>query len=120
MIEKFTHKGLWFLPDNPDRQVTGILTYDPSEGADLELLGTLVDHRSSKEIHEPDFILGYTTDNKAITLYKSYEYSRSFLSGIDTAKYTTNFILIGDHFTNEIEFKFDKVKGRFKNLDEWI
>jgi len=92
----------------------------PKRRCGLELLGTLVDHHSSKEIHEPDFILGYTTDSKLITLYKSYEYSRSFLSGIDTAKYTTNFVLIGDHFSSESEFVFDKIKGRFKNLDEWI
>jgi hypothetical protein len=120
MIEKFTYKGLWFLPENPERQVTGILTFDPSEGADLELLGTLVDLKSSKEHHEPNFILGITTDNKAVTLYNSFEYNRSFLSGIDTCKYTTNFVIIGDHYTNEDEFVFDKIKGRFKNLDEWI
>lgn len=33
--------GLWWLPDNREKQVPGILTYTPTEGARLELIGML-------------------------------------------------------------------------------
>jgi hypothetical protein len=35
--------GLWWLPHVPDTKVPGILTYSPTERAELELIGTLRD-----------------------------------------------------------------------------
>lgn len=120
MIEKFTYKGNWFLPENAEKKVNGILSFDPEEGANLELFDTLVDFNKSLSYKSQSFILGVTTNNKLITLYNSFEYNRSLSSGKQTCKYISNFVLIGDHYTSEDEFTFNKIKGRFKNLDEWL
>ncbi len=34
-------KGWWFLPDAPEVRVPGVLTWTPTSGAELELIGGL-------------------------------------------------------------------------------
>lgn len=121
MTEIFTNKGLWFTPEKPDIQIPGTLTFNPQDGIKLELIGKLNESRSSKDIHEPDFILGLTTDGKQITLYKCFETNRSMsFPGMHTSKYTANFVIKGSHFRSNSELVFNSVIGRFKNLDEWV
>ena len=121
MTENFIHKGLWFLPEKPSNQIPGTLIFDPQEGIRLELIGNLSDFKSSKDIHEPDFILGITTDGMQITLYKCFETTRSMsFPGMQTSKYTSNFIFKGRHFSFKSELVFNSIVGRLKNLEEWI
>jgi len=120
MTEKLIFKGVWFLPDNPTRQVYGTLTYDANESSYLDLLGTFVDKQSSKERHEPDFIFGKTTENKTITLFKTFQSSYSLFASVETSKYVVNFVFDGDHFENNESLCFDTVKGKFDNLNDWI
>lgn len=35
--------GLWWLPDEPDSRVPGILRYDPKDGLSLSLIGAFED-----------------------------------------------------------------------------
>lgn len=119
MIETITYKGVWFLPENPNHQVSGTLTFEPNSEPNLELLGTLT--TKNNRINEPLFILGFSSDGKIITLYKSFEYSRSYsLPGMETSSFIPMYVLIGKHFSSETEFNFKIIKGRFKNLENWI
>lgn len=112
MIEEFTYKGVWFIPEKPENQITGTLTFKPNSDPNLELLGSFYRGNS---MHEPTFILGYSTDGEKITLYKSFEYSRSAVT-----EYAPMYVMIGEHFYKEEDFKFKIIKGRFKNLEQWI
>ena len=38
--EKLENKGYWWLPNNPNETVAGVLTYIPNEKITLELIGT--------------------------------------------------------------------------------
>ncbi len=121
MTDSFTYMGVWFLPDNPDNQVTGTLTFDLQVGIELELMGKLVGFRSSKDIHEPKFIIGLTTDGTVLTLYKCFQSNRSMShNGLETCKYSMISILKGAHFETEADIIFNSVTGRLKNLEEWI
>ncbi|WP_443050369.1 hypothetical protein [Streptomyces sp. NBC_00286] len=40
--------GLWWLPDDPDEQVPGVLRYDPESGLSLSLIGAFEDRITSK------------------------------------------------------------------------
>ncbi|WP_155057833.1 ApeA N-terminal domain 1-containing protein [Streptomyces blattellae] len=35
--------GLWWLPEDPDEQVPGVLRYDPESGLSLSLIGAFED-----------------------------------------------------------------------------
>ena len=121
MTESFTHTGVWFTPENPDNRLSGTLSFDLQTGIELELVGTLVASRSHDNIHEPKFILGLTTDGKTITLYRSFESSRSMhLPGMPTCKYVVLYVLSGAHFERDEDFVFHSVRGRLRNLETWI
>lgn len=40
MSEKFEFKGIWWLPDKPEEQISGTLRFVAAEGAVLELIGS--------------------------------------------------------------------------------
>ena len=133
MIEKFEHKGLWFLPSNTERKVHGILKYDYEKNINvLELIGSFYDYSNQRNEKE-DIILGITTDDVDITLVDCYF---SFLSGIprnesdkfpnrrESALATLNFkvssILKGQHIYNQEDLSFQKIYVEIFNLDEWV
>lgn len=39
LTERHMFKGYWWLPDNPEKKVAGIVTYIPNEKICLELIG---------------------------------------------------------------------------------
>lgn len=120
MIQNLEHKGLWFLPENEENQetyITGTLTFDLNNGANLELLGTL------EEDDNPDIvlILGLTSNGKKITLFKSFLYQRATsFPGIEICKYQSSYIFIGEHFKKVEELIFYSIKARFKNFEAWV
>ena len=72
----FELKGIWWLPDNKENYITGILKFNPEDGAYLELMGQL----SGYDELEANIILGKTSDGKDITLYKCFEVRKTFNS----------------------------------------
>jgi hypothetical protein len=124
MTTELNYKGIWYLPENENNEaehITGNLTFSKDNGCDLTLLGTLDEFRNSDINHEPEFILGFTSDGKKITLFRCFEYSRSMsFPGIETCTYQPLYILIGKHFKNTEELEFYSIKARFKNLDLWL
>lgn len=124
MTTELNYKGIWFLPENENNEkehITGNLTFSKDNGCDLSLLGTLDEFKNSDIDHNPEFILGLTSDGKRITLYRCFEYSRTInLPGMETCTYQPLYILIGKHFKNKEELEFYSIKARFKNLDLWL
>lgn len=45
MIEAFEETGIWWLPESPDRPISGTISYSPQGGIKLWLVGTLVSER---------------------------------------------------------------------------
>lgn len=70
--EKLECKGYWWLPNNPNETIAGVLTYIPNEKILLELIGTFDSKKdfidtffSSKS---EDIIHGLTSNSEEITL----------------------------------------------------
>ena len=40
MMDKFEYEGIWWLPDKPEKQVSGTLRFTPNEGVILDLIGS--------------------------------------------------------------------------------
>lgn len=129
MTERFEIKGLWFLPSNKDKKVSGVLRFDPVEGSYLELIGSLDENISLQDFNSLDngaIILGTSVDSESITLYHCYLSSRekksvrNEIAGPIKETFFVNFILNGYHFENEESFKFNTIASSLQNFDEWL
>lgn len=115
-MEKSELKGVWWLPENNENCVSGVLKFDSDKGAYLELMGQI----SEYDEFEINIILGKTSDGKDITLYKCLEMSKTFSSnGFPTTKVFANITFRGVHFKTEDEIKFNEISCHYSNLDEW-
>ena len=118
MIEEFEYKGTWWLPDKPEKQTPGTLSFTPGEGAILDLIGSFTD---AKEAAEPaEIILGRASNIGDITLYKCFENKVSYSSaGFQTSSFYANMIFIGAHFQKSEDIKFKSIYVHYLYLDEW-
>lgn len=117
MVERFEYKGAFWLPENPNEHVYGILKYSPENGVNLDLIGAF-----PRQSDKFDLILGFTENGKFVTLYNSFETNRSFgMPGIETCKIYSNFAIIGsEHLSKLSSLKFQKATIYLKYLDEWV
>lgn len=121
MREKFSYKGLFWLPENPDDQVSGTLSFSPEDGITLELIGFLGSNRNNAQLFETKIINGFSTTGKKLSLFKCYESNRSAsYPGIETSIVQANYLFVGANFNNEDEICFNKVAVKLKNLDSWL
>lgn len=131
MIEKFEHKGLWFLPSNVETKVHGILKYDYQNNISiLELIGSFYEYvQHDKE----EIILGITTDGEEITLVECYFKSSTGIpkdesyklpnwkhDRLCTLNFTVKTILKGQHIGMLENVKFQQIYVKIFNLDEWV
>lgn len=125
MNDSFVYKGEWFLPDMPENQLHGTLTYDAEKGSYLELMGSLEESKSVSSYSDsfnPIIILGKKTIGKEVTLYRCFR-SRSkknITTDLGTEEYSIIYTFIGAHFFKVTELKFNSVRATLNNLDEWL
>lgn len=120
MLEPIEIKGSWWLPDNPDTELSGTLTYSQDEGAVLELVGVF-GTKSTKRIQQPPVILGVQQNGRPITLYRCHVRHLSYpCPGIGQAIYYAHFVFDGVHFATEEDIKFNELQGSYTDLDAWV
>jgi hypothetical protein len=127
MTEKFEIKGEWFLPTDKETRVHGVLTFDPQDGTDLELYGSLNGDHFFPEFKDQEIILGLTSDSKQITLQNCFmtESGGATLvsngeSGKPSTKYSIIYLLIGLHGDKIEDLKFTQISSEIFNLGEWV
>lgn len=124
--------GHWWLPEQPDRTVPGVLRYDPDEGLRLSLIGGFED-RVMREFGNGGVavmegsrswpvILG-VAENKEITLLGCYPVSsKSYGIGLDGPhKQTVSALtaLVGAHLEGEGDEVFTSTLVSVENLKRW-
>ena len=123
MREKHVYQGNWHLP-NFEEIVGGTLTFEPDEGAYLELFGGFscwdpFDLPSGIEI-----VLGTVVSGKAITLLDCFCTSRRNsgygITSIEYLKFSVRFVLIDAHIESLETLKFSKILANIHNLREWV
>lgn len=74
LVDNFELKGMWWLPEQPDIQISGILTFDNEKKISLELLGSFHDIKSigGGDYFRPEIILGLTDNGQICTLFKNF------------------------------------------------
>lgn len=114
-------RGMWWLPDNPEYQVPGTLTFDPDDAATLDLLGSFKeDVQELTNFLEPTLLLGFSSNGKFITLRNCIEtQTKVGVPGMITSSFHADMVLVGDHFEREEDVGFERLTVEYRHLDEW-
>lgn len=125
MNSEFELKGFWWLPETPEKEIPGTLSFMPGEPLKLELMGAF--NKAEKRIHthrdfiNPPIILGMTLQGKPLTLQNCMQVSGTAgLIGISTTQFIAHVAFIGVHFSSVDGVKFTGLSVNFHNLDEWF
>lgn len=120
-MKKFEYNGIWWLPENPEKQVSGTIYFDFKDGARLELIGSFAELKDLNAFLSPKIILGLTQKGKYITLYKCFEKNRDIsFAGLINSIFSVKLVFIGCHFEKEEDILFEKLSISYSNLDEWV
>ncbi|MBV6391228.1 MAG: hypothetical protein KPEEDBHJ_00436 [Anaerolineales bacterium] len=118
-------KGFWWLPESPDKQVSGTLSFSPGEPIVLELMGALNIAGDKiltlRDFINPSIIHGSSLGGKPVTLERCLQIGGTAgLTGISTTRFTAKFAYEGVHFPSEKDIKFRGLTIEYFNLDEWF
>lgn len=118
-MQELEEIGIWWIPSNPDIQVSGLLKFSSSTGIQLELIGSLQEHRAVDFSDTCPIILG-VTQGKLITLFENKGvHSRSSSPGFKSEKYTVKIAFVGAHFSSLDEVKFHRAAVEYSYLSDW-
>lgn len=120
-MKPFEYTGLWRTFDEPEVEEVGTLTYTPSKGLVLKLVGRLTTRRSFDQEIIIKYIFGFTTNGKSITLVTCRdEGGTEYHPGIATQKFKCDIAFIGRFHLDEERMLFNRIRVRFTHLLEWM
>lgn len=123
MREKHVYQGNWHLP-SLEEMVGGILTFEPDEGAHLELFGGFSCWDPFNLPSGIEIILGTAVGGRAITLLEcsctSRRNSGYGMTSMEYLKFSVRFVLIDAHIEKLEALKFNKIVAHIHNLREWV
>src|ERR1035437_10235859 len=109
-------KGLWWLPEKPEKQLVGEITYSPTNGARLSLL----DHLFQDATIDRFTVWGLTVGGKPVSLFNCYTTNLTMhLPGARVAEISSCFGVVGGHFNSPNQMKFAKVTADLSYLHDW-
>lgn len=125
MIKNEEHKGFWFLPDNIENKVPGILYFDKNKEIRLELIGgfetnvngvlkNILNNKTVEIIH------GVTNKNEKISLLICNGQSNlNFPSDFQTTNYFCQYFIKGKHLSDVHEHTFNRIQADLSCLYDW-
>ncbi len=124
-MKSFEYKGLWWLSEYPDKKVAGVVTFSQEEGISLELIGSFGVFGEEEEFdREYPIILGTSTNDKDITLYKCSMVSRKNFHKLNKTGGSCEFLVqtafVDIHISSTESFNFYKASTTFSHLTNWV
>ena len=126
LSEQHIFKGYWWLPDNPDNKVAGVLTYTPGEKLVLELIGAFERGDGSfKNVldvgdRKVPLIYGIDSGAKEISLVSCYSwFSINFSCPFPMVRYTAQVMVYDKHIKDLDEKCQYTAHVRFPELSHW-
>lgn len=128
MKESREFKGIWYLPNNLDNAVAGILYFTKGEVIRLELIGSLSNEDNPSKIFLDDelsmqqIICGESSDAKKITLINCHkgEQSLNASCSFPLTSFTCQYILIGSYLSILDEKRFNRITVNIPILSRWL
>lgn len=121
------YEGYWWLPEKPDKKVTGNLSINRREGIELRIISSLESQDSFfSDRASPEIILGQAIDGNLITLINpictnSQSNSSNFFIDLSACTYKSQIAIVGKrHFNTKEDVVFTSADIRFGLLDEWL
>lgn len=122
LCDDFELRGIWWLPENADQKVSGVLVFDSENKIRLELIGSfkqLPDFGRS-EVEKKEIIVGITNDGRLCTLVNCHETNSTLnFPGISCQIFEANYLLEGAHWNCLDEIRFEIISIGFDYLEEW-
>ena len=125
-MESFEKNGIWFLPESPDRQITGTLLFSPDQKPRLNLVGELreldLQEKLEIDIKYPlihGYLIGDSGTFEEVTLCNSC-LKNEFKTGYPTSELYPEFILKGYHFSSLDEIEFQHIIVQYDYLEKWV
>ncbi len=125
-MESFEKNGIWFLPESPDRQITGTLVFSPYQQPRLNLVGELreldLQEKLESDLKYPivhGYLIGDPGTSQKVTLCNSY-LKNKFENGYPTSELYPEFILKGYHFSSLDEIEFQGIIVQYEYLEKWV
>ncbi|MDQ6949671.1 MAG: hypothetical protein M3256_26355 [Actinomycetota bacterium] len=119
-MEAFQDTGTFWLPERPERSVSGTLSFDPVSGCRLELIGALFEHDLPGIDHGAKRVVG-VANRDLVTLEECLliDAVRNFPGG-SAETWSPAKIFRGMNLTASDELNFDQVYFELDGLLEWI
>jgi hypothetical protein len=120
-MDAFECAGYWWLPDNPDKEAPGTLTFSHNDGLELRLLASLESGMDFMKSVSYDVVLGITTDGKRYTLLDCIQTDSHALLGSELGTQTlyAHTAVRGAHFDARGDILIDSASAEFTYLPEW-
>ena len=120
MLDSIEWKGYFFLPENKEEKLPGILKFDPSEGIAVDLFGSF-DSYANIPSNKKNVMLGITSEGKEITLVNCFETERgNSFPGFPSSKFSATYLLAGYHFESYEKIFFSYVNIEYENFNAWV
>jgi len=122
MTSEFERKGLWWLPDKPERKLVGTLTYSPRDGGVLALVGgfaSIEELVAAGWVTAPSIILGEEQGGSKITLLHCVQKAWSHGAGYSTCSFSAQVVCLGAHYATPQEMTFAGLSVYYSHLSEW-
>lgn len=121
MIEGFEYKGQWWLPNEPEKAISGTLRYTHRDGAVLDLIGSFASIGEMREMLGPLVILGTSSNGKDISLHDCFQIQvQTSYPGLTTSSYFADMTFVGAHLQEAEDVSFRSMNVRFSHFDEWV
>lgn len=126
LSEEHIFKGYWWLPENPNNKVAGILTYTPGERMCLELLGGFENAQGEyiglfdEDNKSIPLIYGKDSNAKEITLVDCRSsFSLNFSADFPIMRYSARMLVFDKHLGDFDERCEYTAYIRFPELSQW-
>lgn len=120
----FDLDGFWWIPDNPDLRVAGVLSFSQKDGPVLTLTGTFEPTKRAfgSEMMDRPVIHGLTKDSKAVSLFDALHTGRKGGLGEQAVHevYKGHILAVGWHFDSDEEQMFTNSYVSFEDIEEWL
>ena len=128
-MDELEYTGLWWLPHNEDKKISGILRFSKDDVILLKLIGTYEEifDRTPKTIGFDDFeksyqlIVGVTHTGKKVTLHQCQSYGwTSALPGFESQSFEVKLVFWGFHANTIADLCFKEFEVGYTYLADWV
>lgn len=117
---QFELKGYWWLPENPEKKIPGILRYS-QELINLELFGVFESDANRLRQQNQPIILGMSSKFGEITLHRCFNLGfEESIPGFITTNFSIMQLFVGKNFSNPDEITFRNITIQYFQLDDWL